>query len=262
MSSELRDGLLDALATAAGLGDASIVIAPVAATTPRATAVVRRPDAPIYPASMIKLPIAAAIESLCDRGRLSWKAEVPIDASNLTTNDAPSPFVEGSVARIRELVVAMIAASDNVATNVLIDVVGREALSRECATLELEATVVARKLSGSLPLIDDPEATGRNAHPAIDAARLLLRIARDDAPAGRALAAQIWNDRLPQGLRPGDRFAHKTGDTDEVSHDGGILTLANGRRYVVVVYTVLASGAATDARFATFMRTLRPYLAP
>ncbi len=65
---------------------------------------------------------------------------------------------------------------------------------------------------------------------------------------------------MPRGLREGDRFAHKTGDTDEVSHDGGILTLANGRRFVLVVYTALPSSPEADARLAAFARALRPQL--
>jgi beta-lactamase class A len=66
--------------------------------------------------------------------------------------------------------------------------------------------------------------------------------------------------KLSRGLEPGDAFAHKTGDTDEVSHDAGILMLNDGSRWVVVVYTELPSSDEHDARFATFMRSLRPYL--
>jgi beta-lactamase class A len=75
-----------------------------------------------------------------------------------------------------------------------------------------------------------------------------------------ALAAQVWNDKLSRGLRAGDRFAHKTGDTDDVSHDGGILTLEDGRRFVLVVYTSLPAGPETDPRFGDFARELRALL--
>ena len=70
----------------------------------------------------------------------------------------------------------------------------------------------------------------------------------------------MWNTKLSAGLEPGDRFAHKTGDTDDSSHDGGILELARGGRYVIVAYSELASNDETDARFAAFMRRLRPML--
>jgi beta-lactamase class A len=180
----------------------------------------------------------------------------------MTSNDAPSVFVSGYAARLGDLGHAMLAASDNVATNVLIDVLGRETVGAFCTRLGLRDTHVRRKLSGSLPLIDDPEATGRNTHPADDAARLFGRLAQNGAPGWirDALAAQIWNDKLSRGFAPGDVFAHKTGDTDEVSHDGGILTLPEGRRYAIVVYTALAATPENDAKHAAFARALRPFL--
>ncbi len=246
----------------AGLGEASVVIEPAGAP---GSGVRLCADALVYPASMIKLPIAMVLAALCDARAYAWTDDVVIDATCVTPNDAPSPFVLGYRAELGEAMHAMLAASDNVATNVLIDVLGRETLTAACASFGLGATAVRRKLSGSLPLIDDPAATGRNAHPAADAAHLLHTLARDTGPGARpnrvydALAAQIWNDKLSRGLAPGDTFVHKTGDTDEVSHDGGILTLPDGRRFVVVVYTSLPSSPETDARYTAFMRALRPH---
>jgi len=256
----IEPGRLEHLAVEAGLAGASVVLESLDGPS----RVAHDPDLPLYPASMIKLPIAAALAERCAAGSLSWDDRVPVSPANLTANDAPSPFVAGSDARLADLMHEMIAASDNVATNVLIDVLGRETIAASCAPFGLRATAVRRKLSGSLPLIDDPDATGRNAHPASDAARLFRGIAERGGGTQRAvlaaLMAQRWNDKLSRGLRPGDRFAHKTGDTDEVSHDGGILTLDDGRRFVLVVFTALASGPETDALFAAFSRALRPAL--
>jgi beta-lactamase class A len=221
-------------------------------------------DRPIYPASMIKVPIAVALAERCTAGTLDWGERVVVSPENLTANDAPSPFVAGYEATLGELARAALVTSDNVATNVLIDVLGRETVAIACRRFGLRGTAVRRKLSGSLPLIEDPEATGRNTHPAADAALLFAAIARDDTTqlgfVRAALAAQYWNDKLSRGLRPGDAFDHKTGDTDECSHDGGILTLEDGRRFVLVVYTTLAAGPETDVLFGRFMRALRPHL--
>lgn len=250
------------MARESGLGAASVVLDDLDGPAGR---IALRPAADIYPASMIKLPIAMVASRLCEAGALAWSDETTVLAGAMTANDAPSPFVAGARAEIGALVHAMLAASDNVATNVLIDVLDRATITAACAAFGLADTAVRRKLSGSLPLIDDPGATGRNRHSAADAAALFGIVARDVA-AGRpcrpfdALAAQIWNDKLSRGLREGDRFAHKTGDTDEVSHDGGILALPSGRRFVLVVYTALPSTPETDARHADFMRRLRPHL--
>ncbi len=223
-----------------------------------------RADRPLYPASMIKVPLVAAALLLRARGELSGGA-VPIDPANLTANDGPSPLVEGYAASLDELCELAITRSDNVATNQLYDIVGRERASRLVRReLGLRDTGFRRKLSGAHPLVRDPGQSGRNSFPASDAARLFGLIARG-AFAGAdviysLLLRQEWNAKLSEGLRAGDRFAHKTGDTQTVSHDGGILTTAEGRRYTIVVYTGCASSDTTDARFASLMRELRPLL--
>jgi len=239
------------MAESYGLAGAAIYLARTDAPGPRLAI---DPQTTIYPASMIKLPIAIAAACAESAGRLRWGDRVEVGAPNLTVNDAPSPLRAGYVATIAELVDLMLSRSDNVATNVLIDVLGRERASADLADLGFPETVVRRKLSGALPLIDDPDASGRNTHSARDAAELLSRIAR------AILHEQYWNTKLSTGLQAGDRFAHKTGDTDEVSHDGGILTLSTGERYVIVVYTSLESTDANDRRFGEFMRRLRPHL--
>lgn len=251
-----------ALASAAGLAAPSLVVR--ALDGPLALNLAYDAERPLYPASMIKTPLAAAAYLLVRDGTLSPAGSVRIDERNMTANDADSPLVPGYEARVDQLIELMIARSDNVATNVLIDVVGRARATALLGARGLGATAVRRKLSGSDPLIDDPEATGRNSHPAADAAALFEALARGALPYAAdlrgALGRQRWNTKLSRGLLPGDRFAHKTGDTSEVSHDGGILTTRGGR-YVVVAYSASPSGEETDARFAAFMRALRPHLA-
>lgn len=214
---------------------------------------------------MIKLPLAAAALLLVARGELDEGAPVVIDPRNLTANDGESPLVGGYRTTLDELLFLTLARSDNVGTNQLFDLAGRERAGRLLRDeLGLRETSLRRKLSGGHPLVRDPEQTGRNTHPAADAARLLHLIATEAFPGAARLrsylARQEWNAKLSAGLRPGDRFDHKTGDTDEVSHDGGILTTAEGERYVVVLYSASPSSDATDARFAAFMQALRPSL--
>jgi len=252
------------LATAAGLTGASIVLRRLAGGGV-GWEVTLDPGAPRAAASMIKVPVAAALTALWLEGSMHPEDRAIVRESNMTANDAASPLVPGYSARLDELGWLMIARSDNVATNSLIDVIGRDRATALAHSWGLSSTAVRRKLSGSLPLIADPEEQGRNAHPAADAAHLFTQIAQGTIPGSDwlrdTLAAQEWNTKLSGGLLEGDRFAHKTGDTDEVSHDGGILELAGGARYVIVVYTALPSSPQNDARFAEFMRVLRPSLA-
>jgi beta-lactamase class A len=257
----MRPPDLAALADQTGLGAAQIHVRRLAAGHPAWS---RDDGRWVYPASMIKLPLAAAAGAAIRAGRLRWDTPVTVDPCNATVNDAPSPMEPGYRTTVEELTTFMLQRSDNVATNQLYDVLGRERATADVRALGFPTTAFRRKLSGALPLIDDPKATGRNTFPATEAAELLAALADDRIPEApvlrRILATSWWDVKLSRGLEPGDAFAHKTGDTDEVAHDGGILTLPGGARWVVVVYTELASSDAHDARFGAFMRALRPYL--
>ena len=249
------------MADATGLGAATIYLAALERERPR---LALDSGATIYPASMIKTPLAAAAAAAVDAGRTRWDERVAVDSASMTFNDAPSPLEPGYVSTVVELVELMLTRSDNVATNALMDHLGRESATVEARALGLAETAFRRKLSGKLPLIDDPAATGRNSHPAREAADLFERIARGNVPSSpllhRFLRGQVWNSKLSAGLESGDRFAHNTGDTDDTSHDGGILELAGGGRFVLVVYPELSSNDETDARFAAFMQRIRPLL--
>ena len=244
-----------------GLGPAQMYVAGLAHGSP-AWAV--DDGRTVYPASLIKVPLAVAVGTAIAEGRLRWDTPVTVDPRNATFNDAPSPVVPGYAATVEELVTFVLQRSDNVATNQLYDVLGRERATADVHALGFRGTVFRRKLSGTLPLIDDPEASGRNTFPAREAAELFAAIAEDRVPEAavlrRMLATSWWDVKLSRGLAAGDAFAHKTGDTDEVSHDGGILTLADGSRWILVVYTELPSSEENDLRFGAFMRALRPHL--
>jgi len=218
----------------------------------------------LYPASMIKLPLAVAAGIAIDAGRLGWDSSVTVEASNSTPNDTASPMVPGYRTTVEELVTLMLQRSDNVATNVLYDVLERGRATADIQALGFRQTFFRRKLSGAEPLIDDPAATGRNSFPAAEALELLIALAADRLPQSaalrRILATSWWDVKLSRGLEPGDRFGHKTGDTDEVSHDGGLLTLTDGSAWAIVVYTELPSSEQNDQRFGAFMRALRPFV--
>jgi beta-lactamase class A len=257
----LDDAGLAAAAASAGLTEASAVVIQLSTRTAIAAL---NPDRPVYPASMIKVPLVAAALAEAEAGRYGLDDTFEIDPANMTANDAGSPLVPGYRATLAELAGLAIANSDNVATNVLFDVVGRErATAIAVERFGLGATRFCRKLSGSEPLIADAGWDGihRNAHPAGDAARLFELVALDEVPfAGLLrdmLAAQVWNEKLSRGLRLGDRFFHKTGDTDEVTHDGGILIVREDVGYAIVVYAAMPSNDANNARFALFMREVR-----
>lgn len=256
----------DVLAAAAdaGLTPCSIVIRDLDGGR-RAEARVE-PDRYFYPASMLKTPLAVAALTLVAQGDLTLDRRFTVTPDNMTANDLPSPFVAGYEGSLAQIIEYAITISDNVATNMLFDICGRERATHIVQTkYGLTKTAFHRKLSGSEPLIADPlwDGTHRNAHSAGDAAALFEQIASDRVPYAAELRAilakQQFNNKLSRGLRPGDVFEHKTGDTDEVTHDGGILRTGDAA-YVIVVYTGLQSSDEHNARFGPFMERIRKLL--
>jgi beta-lactamase class A len=261
----LTTDLVQEIGGAAGLGNLSFVLKRLDRPGEAATAV--EPERALYPASMLKTPLAVAAYTLVQEGELRLDAAYEVTQANMTANDKPSPLVPGYRSPLAELIELMITISDNVATNMLYDIIGRERATQIVQErYGLRGTAFYRKLSGSEPLIHDPDwdRIHRNTHPAADAAKLFEAIARDEVPFALALREtlmrQQFNERLPEGFEPGDRFAHKTGSTDDVSHDGGILYTREGASYAIVVYTGLESTEEHDGRFGPFMRSLRAYL--
>ena len=225
------------------------------------------PQTYLYPASMIKTPLCVATLTLVRDGVLQMDRAFEVTTANMTANDKESPLVPGYRATLRQIIELAITISDNVATNMLFDIAGRERATSIVQTqYGLTTTAFYRKLSGTEPLIVDPgwDRVHRNRHDAGDAARLFELIARREVPFANflfeTLGKQEFNNKLSVGLRPGDRYAHKTGDTGEVTHDGGILDTAEGASWAIAVYTGLEANDANNARFGPFMTAIRPLL--
>jgi len=146
----------------------------------------------------------------------------------------------GERVRVDTLLRLMITRSSNFATNTLITLVGADAVTRTMRSLGaqriqvlrgvedgkafekgLNNTTTARDLGIILRAIEE----GRAASPA--ATREMLGI----------LVAQEFNEKIPAGLPPGTRVAHKTGEITAVSHDAAIVYPAGRKPYVLVVLT-------------------------
>jgi beta-lactamase class A len=229
-----------------------------------------RAEANIYPASVIKTAVMAETFHQIAVGAIAPDQTVVIDGANQTTTAEETPFEPGYRATIRELVELMITRSDNIATNQLFDVLRRERVTDYMRELGLATFLLGSKLSGSEPLIVDPEMVGRNRLPPEEIGLLLALIACDAVPGAaeqrRMLAGCVHNQKLVPGLMSGDRFLHKTGETDEQSHDAGILETVSGRRYAIVLYTTPeplpdhSDARHVDPQMTAWMRALRATL--
>ncbi len=146
----------------------------------------------------------------------------------------------GERVAIRELMRRMITHSSNLATNQLIALVGAERTTATARSLGARRMQVLRG-------VEDQKAFDRglsNTTTADDLAALLAAIENGSAlsPASSAemrdvLLAQAFNEKIPAGLPPGTRVAHKTGEITSVSHDAAIVYPAGRKPYVLVVLT-------------------------
>jgi beta-lactamase class A len=146
----------------------------------------------------------------------------------------------GQRVRVDTLLRLMITRSSNFATNTLITLVGADAVTRSMRSLGAQRIQVLRG-------VEDGKAFEKglnNTTTARDLAIILRAIeeGRAGSPAAThdmlaILLAQEFNEKIPAGLPPGTRVAHKTGEITAVSHDAAII-YPNGRKpYVLVVLT-------------------------
>jgi beta-lactamase class A len=194
---------------------------------------------PLPSASLIKLPILAAFWETVEAGRLdpnermSVPAEARVEGTGVLKALAP-----GLQPTWSDLATLMITVSDNVATNLVIDRLGMEAIQAWIDKAGLAKTRIERRMMDRTAM-----STGRgNWTSAADVETLLCAIAAGTCVSGkasrqmrRALDAQQIQDRLPRRLHKDVRVANKTGNFAEVIHDAGIVSWAGGTSVIAVL---------------------------
>ena len=146
----------------------------------------------------------------------------------------------GERVAIDTLLRLMITRSSNFATNTLIELVGAENVNRTMRSLGAQRIQVRRG-------VEDGKAFERglnNTTTARDMAVILrsIEIGAAASPAAtramrEILLAQEFNEKIPAGLPPGIRVAHKTGEITAHSHDAAIVYPPGKRPYILVVLT-------------------------
>jgi beta-lactamase class A len=146
----------------------------------------------------------------------------------------------GQRVRVDTLLRLMITRSSNFATNTLITLVGADAVTRSMRSLGAQRIQVLRGVEDGKAF----EKGMNNTTTARDLAIILRAIQEGKAGSPAAthemlaiLLAQEFNEKIPAGLPPGTRVAHKTGEITAVSHDAAIIYPTGRKPYVLVVLT-------------------------
>jgi beta-lactamase class A len=235
-------------------------------------------DELVVPASVFKVPVAVELARQAAEGLFDLGARVAVAPGHPT----PSPY---GLATFRhevllswhDLAILMIGISDNVATDLILGAIGKEAVNETLHRLGLRDTAVPQDCAELLATIgedlgiayeDDeralsdlapeqlsalralrPEESCRTT--AAEMSRLLGLIWRDEAAAPQACAdvrrwmeLQVWPHRLRSGFPDdGIRTGGKTGTLPSVRNEVGVVEYPDGGRYSVAVFT-----RAEDAR--------------
>lgn len=208
-----------------------------------------RGDRPFQAASMMKVPVMVEVFA---QG-LDLDRRVPIvnrfasligaePFSLSPEDDADTSLYErvGQNESIGRLVELMITRSGNLATNILVDILGADRVTARMAALGLPELVVRRGVMDEAAF----QAGLNNTATAAAFNRLMILMGRGEIAASgpmiEILGRQEHNDAIPAGVPHGTLVAHKTGWNTDIVHDGGIVMKAGRPRFAL---TVLTKGA-------------------
>lgn len=206
-----------------------------------------------HAASTMKLAVLLGVFRQVDRGEISLEA--PVHVRNRFTsivNQEPfmldlgrdaDPDVYGHLGKtlsVRELAYWMITKSSNLATNLLVDVVGISTIQQALDELEIDGIKVLRG-------VEDQSAfnAGLNNEVTANGLLKLLRLIADGKAYSQSacdemlkiMLDQQYRSGIPAGLPKAARVAHKTGNISTVHHDAGIVYLDGRKPYVLVILT-------------------------
>jgi beta-lactamase class A len=225
-----------------------------------------------HAASTMKLAVLLGVFRQIDRGELSLDAPVHIrNRFTSIVNQEPfmldlgrdaDPDVYGHLGRtltVRELAYWMITKSSNLATNLLVDVVGIPTIQQALDELEIDGVRVLRG-------VEDQAAfqAGLNNEVTANGLLKMLRLIAD----GKAYSQKACDDMLnimleqqyrsgiPAGLPKAARVAHKTGNISTVHHDAGIVYLEGRKPYVLVILTQFTAETGRGTAVAEVSRDI------
>src|SRR5215208_6334078 len=210
-------------------------------------------DEPLHPASTIKVHVMLEVFRQAHEGLLALDDQVPIinsfssiaDGSkySLDVNDDAEQTLYprlGETETIRQLTRLMIVRSSNLATNILLEAVGAKNVNHFIRDLGIHDVTVRRGIedNAAFRLGMNNSATARGL------TQTMKLIAEKKVVSEQAseqmiqiLLGQEFNESIPALLPETVKVAHKTGWTDDVYHDTGILYPEGRKPYVLSLMT-------------------------
>lgn len=202
-------------------------------------------------ASLIKIPVALAVCSAIGNGSIRLADRLPVEQNSLFGGTG----VLADLSSVREvttpdLIRLMIAASDNSATNILINMIGFDSVNRWCRDNGLGKTELNR-LMMDLEAMNSGTENYTSANDMVRCMRHILPAIGQQDPSDPI--SVTWHAMLRQQHRnglPGGQFeteellvGNKTGSYDRYEHDAAIYSAGKG----AVAVAVMTHGAPSKS---------------
>ena len=231
-----------------------------------------------HAASTIKVPILLGVFAAIDRGDLLPHSRVHVRNRFLSVvenipfrvesgRDANSAVHDaiGKMMRVDELAYHMITTSSNLATNLLLGVIGPDSVNRTLKELDVDEGIEVKRG------VEDELAFDKGINNMVTAdglLRILVLLSEGKAfsPALSRrmmdiLHGQEFNQGIPARLPKGTRVAHKTGEISTVAHDAGVVYLPKRKPYVLVILTEWdPEGSGRSRTIAAISHTIYEFL--
>jgi len=214
------------------------------------------PDEPFPSASLIKLPIMAAVYSAAAKGKLNLNSIYTLKNSDKTGGSGKlKSMPKGKEFTLRQLIQLMVSDSDNTAANILIKKIGFQYLNRFFKKEGLKNTKINRYV---LDLSSRKKGI-ENYTSAKDSAFILEKIYRgrminkkSSEEMMSCLLKQKVKDRICRYLPKNVKTAHKTGTIKGIVHDCGIVFIDKNP----LLICCLTEGARTYEQAKEFIAKL------
>jgi beta-lactamase class A len=272
----MRSELEDQIRAAARAAEAAAVAVACRDLASGATLAVNA-DRWFHAASTIKLAVLVALYDTIARDRLDGHARVHVRNQFTSLLDGRYYRVQsdrdgntrvhahvGRTMRVGDLARHMITTSSNLATNVLVELLGPEAIRGVLDRLAVSGIDFRRG-------VEDERAWAAGLNNRVTAQGLLdlLRLIAEErtvSPAACREMLEILHDQrfvsgIPAGLPDEAMVANKTGEISTVAHDAGIVYLPDRAPYIVVILTEWAADGEAAPRRALIAEISRLVLA-
>lgn len=203
-------------------------------------------DTWFHAASTIKVPVLVGVFAAIQKGDLSLESRIHVRnqfysvvdgapyrvPAGRDANSTVHSFI-GKTMKVRDLAYHMIVTSSNLATNLLVDLVGLELLQ---TTLEQMGVDGVRLRRG----VEDERAFEEGINNEVTANGLVqvLRLVDEERAVSKEASDQMleilhqqeFRSGIPAGLPDDARVANKTGEISTVAHDTGLVYLSGDRK--------------------------------